>query len=58
MLRQKAKEIALKLNTAFTPLNGCLDQFRKYAGSSYRTMSRESESVTEEDVGAWKMGVF
>jgi hypothetical protein len=52
MLRQKAKEIALKLNAAFTFLKGWLDQFRKYAWSSCQTMSRESESVNEEDVDA------
>jgi hypothetical protein len=39
-------------------LKGRLDQFRKYAGSNYQTMSRESKIVTEEDVDAWKMGVF
>jgi hypothetical protein len=56
VLRQKAEEIALKLNTEFTPSNGWLDRFRKRAGLSYRTMSGKSKSVNEEDVGAWKTG--
>jgi hypothetical protein len=58
MLRQKAEEIALKLNTEFTPSSGWLDQFRKCTGLSCRTMSRKSKSVTEEKVGAWRNGVL
>jgi hypothetical protein len=55
MLRQKAEEIALKLNTEITLVNRWPDQFKKHAGLSYGTMSMKSESVTEEEVGAWKM---
>jgi hypothetical protein len=58
VLRQKAEEIALKLNIEFTTLNGWLDRFRKHAGLSYRTMSGESKIVNEEDVGVWKTGVL
>jgi hypothetical protein len=58
LLRQMAKETALKLNTGFIPLNAWLDQVRKYAGFSYRTLGRESKSVTEEQIGAWKIGVL
>jgi hypothetical protein len=58
VLRQKAEEIAQKLNTEFTHSNGWLDRLRKRAGLSYRTMSGESKSVYEEDAGAWKMGVL
>jgi hypothetical protein len=58
MLRQKADEIALKLNTEFTLLVGWLDQFRKCVGLSYRTMSRESGSVIEKEVGAWETGML
>jgi hypothetical protein len=28
------------------------------AGLSYRTMSKESKRVIEEEVGAWKIGVL
>jgi transposase len=41
VLRQKAEEITLKLNTEFTPLNRWLNRFRKRAGLSYRTVSGE-----------------
>jgi hypothetical protein len=41
MLKQRAGKTALKLNTEFTPVNGWLNEFRKHAGFSYRTMSRE-----------------
>jgi hypothetical protein len=57
-LRQKADEIALQLNTEFTLSNGWFDQVRKYAGLSYRTTSRESGSVTEKQVDAWKTGIL
>jgi hypothetical protein len=57
VLRQKVKEMTLKLNIHFTPSNGWFDQFRKCAGLSYRTTSRESKRVPEEDVGTWTMGV-
>jgi hypothetical protein len=57
MLRQKAEEIAFKLNIEFTPLRGWLDQLR-CAGLRYRTMSRKSGSVIEDEVGSWKTGVF
>jgi transposase-like protein len=50
VLRQKAAEIALKLNTEFTLLKGWCDQFRKYAGLSYRPVSEEFKRVTEEEV--------
>jgi hypothetical protein len=36
-------EEVLFLKVEFTPLNGWLDQFRKCAGLSYRTMSGESK---------------
>jgi hypothetical protein len=39
-------------------LNGWFDQFRKCAELSYRTMSRESRSVIEKEVGAWKTGML
>jgi hypothetical protein len=51
MLRQKAEEVALKINIEFIPLNGWLVQFRKRAELSYRTMSGECKSVIEEEVG-------
>jgi hypothetical protein len=54
MLRLKAEEIALKLNTELTPLNGWLDRFRKHAELSYKIMSGESKSVTVVEVGVWK----
>jgi hypothetical protein len=38
--RQKAQEMTLKLNIYFTPSNGWSNQFRKCAGISYRTTSR------------------
>jgi hypothetical protein len=50
VLRQKAAEVALKLNIEFTPSNGCHNQFRKYVGLSRRNVSTESKSVIEEEV--------
>jgi hypothetical protein len=58
MLRQKAEEIGLKLNIKFTHSGGWLDQFKKCAGLSSRTMSRKLKSVIEEKVGAWKTVVL
>jgi hypothetical protein len=47
VLRHRAQEIALKVNIEFTPPNGWLDRFKKCAVPSYRTISRESESVKQ-----------
>lgn len=42
--------MALKLDIDFT--------FRRHPGLSYRAINREFKSVIEEEVSAWKMGVF
>jgi hypothetical protein len=56
MLRQKAEDIALKVNIEFIHLNGQLVQFRKYAGLSYRAMSGECKSGIERKCvsGRWE----
>jgi hypothetical protein len=51
VLRQKAEEIALKLDLEFTPLNGWFDWFRKHAVLSYRAMRGEFRSAIQEEVG-------
>jgi hypothetical protein len=52
MLREKALEC---LYTKFFQMD---EWFRKHAGLSYKTMSKKSESVTEEKVGARKPAEF
>ncbi|KAJ8889817.1 hypothetical protein PR048_009321, partial [Dryococelus australis] len=51
VIRQKAEEIVFRLNIQFTASHG----FRKRAGIVYKTVCRESASVREETVGAWKI---
>jgi hypothetical protein len=59
MVKQKAEEISLKVNIEITSSSGWLDEFRKCAGRlSCKTMSRKSESVIDEKLGAWKIGLL
>jgi hypothetical protein len=43
-LRQKAVEMAIKLNIDLKDSNGWIDRFGKCAGLSYKTMSMEARS--------------
>lgn len=54
IIREKAEDIARRLNVEFTASNGWIDRFKKRAGLVYKSVSGESKSVDGEIVDSWK----
>ena len=54
ILREKAEEIAKKMEIEFAPSNGWIDRMKKRAGLSYNSIKGENKSVDPQEIEEWK----
>ena len=58
VLREKAEEIASRLNIPSKAFNGWIGRFRKRVGLSYKILSGVCKSVDVDKTDTWKTNVL